>query len=564
MSVGSRVRGEARSWFRALAVACALVVAGPAPAGSALAPEADPVAVVNEWLDALTRVDYASAGALMCEAERAGYIERNDPRPGLRQAPNGVDGDALFAAVTMTATDRVITLLGSDAATASVAVRATVKLRVEEAAARLFLRQLFDATGRSAADELLDRMVPQLAYTMGGPATSSVGQRLDATMILVREAGEWRICGDDRGYVSGDKTGPGRPVDARAFATVVVLDDGRTLLAGGLGEEGVVLASAEVFDPDTSMFAATGTMTVAGAQRPGLLLDDGSVLVAGGYGADQRALAAAEGYDPDSGTFTSMGPMSAGRLGHGMSHLPDGDVLVSGGGSAEDTTDVYAGRRLASSTERFELASGAFGPAPSMSQARFGHAQVALHDGRTLVAGGTDGFQALATAEVYDGSTRRFEPTGSLAEPRADFAAVVLLDGRVLMLGGVRASPPATQDDYLDSAEVYDPVTDTFARVGSMTTPRRWCSATLLPDGRVLVVGGRDAIGSLITAEVFDPRSESFTPTGDLTVPGFGLGAVTLPDGRVLVTGGANEFGVLRRAEVWDPATGAFGPVERQ
>ncbi len=568
-SVGSWRRSRAS--LTTMVVGCSLLmsiggtsaVAAPSAEPARAAPLGDPAAVVEAWLDAIAAMDPGAAGELVCEASRTAYVARTDPRPALASLPDGVDGDALIAAFAVAITDRDVRLLGSDASTATVAIRGTLTMRLEEEAGRTFIRQLLSANATPVSEGLEGRLLPQLVFQLGGPAATAYGQRLDATVTLVREAGEWRICDDDRGYVSGRLTGRGRPLDARVFATVVTLQDGSVLIAGGRGEEGV-LDSAEAFETDSATFVPVGTMQSAGMLRPGVLIHDGSVLVAGGVGADGRALASAESYDPDRGTFSSVGDLSEGRLGHGMSRLSDGDVLVTGGGAAQDTTDVVAARALAASTERFEGTAGTFSRAPSMSTPRYGHVQATLGDGRILIAGGSDGVVGLTSAEVYDDIQGGFADTGSMAAPRADGIGVVLRDGRVLIMGGVRASPPTAQEDYLASAELYDPVSGTFASVGPMAWPRRWASGTLLADGRVLVTGGRDAVGSLISAEVFDPRTGRFTSTGDLSVPGFGIGAALLPDGRVLVTGGANEFGVLRRAEAWDPDTGRFGPVERQ
>jgi Ca2+-binding RTX toxin-like protein len=153
-----------------------------------------------------------------------------------------------------------------------------------------------------------------------------------------------------------------------------------------------------------------------------------------------------------------------------------------------------------------------------------------------------------------------FSPTGSMSIPRLRAAAAPLPDGRVLVAGGTNSG-----GDVLRSAEVFDPATNAFTsgtfRIGSMSVPRAGAAAAPLPDGRVLVVGGRDASGHpLASAEVFDPGIDSFSaPFGPMSVPRAGAVAAPLPDGRVLVAGGsAADFVTHLSAEVFNAATGTF------
>ena len=92
-------------------------------------------------------------------------------------------------------------------------------------------------------------------------------------------------------------------------------------------------------------------------------------------------------------------------------------------------------------------------------------------------------------AELYDPATGTFSPTGSLAEVRGGKTATLLPDGRVLIAGGYNCAD-AGQDGLWASAELYDPATGTFSPTGSMSEPREFHTATLLPDGRVLITGG--------------------------------------------------------------------------
>ena len=164
---------------------------------------------------------------------------------------------------------------------------------------------------------------------------------------------------------------------------------------------------------------------------------------------------------------------------------------------------------------------------------------------------GVAGHRKLAQAQ----SSGTFTPTASMATARSFHTATLLLDGRVLIAGGGTDSVPAAA---LSSAEIYDPVRQTFTPAGVMVARRSGHTATLLPDGRVLIVAG-DGFG---TAELYDPSTGSFTATGSLLMARRAFNATLLKNGKVLITGGvagSTESGyVIGDAEVYDPSTGVF------
>ena len=141
-------------------------------------------------------------------------------------------------------------------------------------------------------------------------------------------------------------------------------------------------------------------------------------------------------------------------------------------------------------------------------------------------------------------------------------SATLLADGRVLVIGGY-GGPMSGEGSYLGgtdalaSAEVWDPETGVFEPAGTLIAAREGHTATLLPDGRVLIVGGADAMGT--SAEIWDPATMTSSATGSPRWAALG-GQATLADGRVLVVGGETEDGEVSPPEVWDPATGTFGP----
>ena len=162
-------------------------------------------------------------------------------------------------------------------------------------------------------------------------------------------------------------------------------------------------------------------------------------------------------------------------------------------------------------------------------------------------AGTPDGSTPAPSSRVYEGV---FTPTGSLATAR-DYPSVTLLpDGRVLVVGGRDGD-----SNPLATAELYDPRTGTFSPTGSLAVARYSPSITLLADGRVLVAGGIDANGNngpIADAELYDPRTGVFTPTGSLAVARFYPSVTLLADGRVLVVGGPGpNFAPIISAELF-------------
>jgi N-acetylneuraminic acid mutarotase len=219
--------------------------------------------------------------------------------------------------------------------------------------------------------------------------------------------------------------------------------------------------------------------------------------------------------------------------------LADGTVLVAGGADVASAPLARAAR--------YDPAAGHWTATAALHTARRLHTVTLLADGRVLVAGGTGvGAQfpppGLAAAEVYDPAAGTWTGTGNLHVPRWGHSATLLPDGSVLVAGGsaVRSGQSLTA---LRSAERWDPHTGAWTEVAAMTDARTGHPAVLLGNGKVLVAGGsvptgRDADAALAFCELYDPAADHWAPTGNLTAPRARHQAVPVSGTSVLVTGG--------------------------
>jgi hypothetical protein len=199
--------------------------------------------------------------------------------------------------------------------------------------------------------------------------------------------------------------------------------------------------------------------------------------------------------------------------------------------------------------------------AATMSTPRAVQTETALLDGTVLVAGGCTnagcelGSPDSDTAEIYDPATNRFTRVGRLGGSRDDHVAVLLRDGRVLLAGGWGSSPAGP----LDTTELYDPRARSFSPGPKLGVARAGIAAARLRDGRVLLAGGfTDAKPTTAYTELFDPVTNTMTPVGRMAAPRGGQSATLLPDGRVLVAGGLSRGRAVASAELFNPATGRF------
>jgi hypothetical protein len=332
--------------------------------------------------------------------------------------------------------------------------------------------------------------------------------------------------------------------------TATLLTDGRVLVAGGYNTTNGGLSSAEIYNPATGRWADAALMSAQRVSHTANRLPSGRVLVVGG----SPGIVNAEAYDPAAGAWVAAGTLSTGRYGHTATVLGNGKLLVAGGFNVTDG--------LLNSAELYDYTTGTWTTTGSMGTPRYGHTAVLLPDGKVLAAGGeystNNPFSGSPTAELYDPATGQWTQTGDLSSGRFFQTATLLPDGKVLLAGGF---------GYLSSAELYDPASGGWATTGQMSYGREFHAATLLPSGRVLVTGGANsAFFSNYQPELYVPNEGRWTGAASMAAPRLGHTATLLADGRVLIVGGNDgENNSLASAELYqgDPGPTNTPPIAR-
>ncbi len=204
------------------------------------------------------------------------------------------------------------------------------------------------------------------------------------------------------------------------------------------------------------------------------LLPNGKVLVAGGAQYGLFTLTSAELYDPATGTWTATGSLTGGRTGHTATLLPNGKVLVAGGFAV----DIGYGGYSISSVDLYDPDTGTWTSAGQLSAPRHSHTATLLTNGKVLVTGGYNtnfgyGPGPIDSADLYDPDTGTSTPTGSLTTVRYGHSATLLDSGKVLVAGGA-GHVIGTGLVYPTSAELYDPESETWTLTGEPRgAPRR-------------------------------------------------------------------------------------------
>lgn len=453
---------------------------------------------------------------------------------------------------------------------------------------------------------------------MFSPVSNTMSDGRHGHTATLLSNGKVLLTGGSQGVFSADLYDPttnsfaptGSMTVDRVFHTATLLPNGKVLIVGGSDYEisgPTTRASAEIYDPATGIFTATGSLSVPRERHAATVLPNGTVLISGGIDFATVPHFTAEIFNPATGTFRTTDNMESRRgLFQSSTLLSDGTVLIVGGNeSGSSSAEIFYPIDPPFRFETISLVS-------SSNVERYYHAATKLANGKVLITGGGStipGTPTIATAEIYDPATEVITFTGNMTTNRAYHTSTLLPNGKVLIAGGFDEGLPGGPDTQ-KSAELYDPLTGTFTATGSMTTKRGSATATLLPNGKVLITGGVDIFppggggavsnndgeiydpatglftpvsnlmrrrtvhtatllsngkvlltggtGSQNTADLYDPFTNSFSATGNLTTDRSHHAATLLPNGKVLLTSGFGAVNRTNTAEIYDPATGVF------
>lgn len=312
------------------------------------------------------------------------------------------------------------------------------------------------------------------------------------------------------------------------------------LVAGGFASvNGAPLKSAELYDPLSRRFTATGDMIVWHGSHTATLLTTIAVpappgapepvLIAGGIGSTGKAIADVEVYDPTTGLFQlDPTPMTVRRYGHSATLFEDRKVLLTGG-----TTDSL--NQPTPTASIYELTSFSNGTLVSsltptngdMAFSRTGLASARVASNKVLVTGGFvlagGSLQALQSAELYDPTSKTFSaiPTAGggilqMSVQRGYHTATPIGGGLVLIAGGLTntagGTNPTAVDLYADGTVGNVTGFVNQATPASLVKGRASHTATLLPTGDVLIAGGFNAGSAIADEEVFSVKTSTFKP----------------------------------------------------
>jgi hypothetical protein len=383
-------------------------------------------------------------------------------------------------------------------------------------------------TGRSGHSTTLLPTGQVLVAGGVGSDTSRLSSAVLFTPTLPGTAGTWTA--------TGAMTTPRQ--DHTATVLTLGPSAGQVLAAGGQTTGGTSTETAELYSPASKVWTAVGSMAEARQLHTATLLvtgpNAGKILVAGGISNPTfTALTSAELFDPLTGTWTATGAMANPRGAHAAVMLTSGPnagkVLVAGGLGIP----VAGGLIQTDTAELYDPVAGTWSNTGSMVVSRHSFTLTMLPTGKVLAAAGAG---APDSAEIYDPATRTWSVAGNLLTARYSQSATVLTyggnGGKVLAAGGAD-----TNGFPIASSELYDPLADLWIQSGNLQRGRSAFTATLLPNGRVLAAGG-DFSAVTATAELFNQATGTWSMTNPMLTGRAQHTAVLLPQGQVLIAGG--------------------------
>lgn|GEM_PF-4221080 len=328
-----------------------------------------------------------------------------------------------------------------------------------------------------------------------------------------------------------DFVASGALVTPRSSHTATLVDV-NVLLAGGSSGT-APLADAELFSTETFTSAATGSLNVARTLHTANIVND-EVWIIGGMGANDTALGSIETFMTDAFTL-STAALADPRWSHTTTVLDDTRLIVIGGTNGSDAIAV---------AEIVDTAAGTVTPSGSLNIPRWNHIAIPIAGGDVLIVGGENASGPVTTPELLVNGAFVKMPDND-AGAVASAASAALADGSTLIAGGIAAAG-------VTSAAALTSVGFSLTATGSLPAAASQLTATSLAagDGRVLVAGGMGASGAIAEASLYNPNSATFEDASAMTVARASHTATLFPNGAVLIAGGTDGSTTLGSTEL--------------
>jgi N-acetylneuraminic acid mutarotase len=300
-----------------------------------------------------------------------------------------------------------------------------------------------------------------------------------------------------------------------------------------------------VTDNAGNFWTTQANMPITGYGLAAATGPDGQLYVFGGFSGSSGLLSGVEAYNPVTNSWTAKADMPIPRHYLAAAPGPDGQIYTFGG------TFISSG--FLPTVEAYNPATDSWTTKADMPTARRALAAAAGPDGQLYVFGGFN-FSGgdLATVEAYNPATNSWTTKASMPTRRDALAAAPGPDGLIYVLGGISGG-----SGLLSTVDAYNPATNSWTTKADMPTARYGLAAATGPDGQLYAFGGTNfvaGIHGLNTAEAYDPVTNSWTTKASMPTPREDLAAATAPDGRIFAFGGLNNSSILSTTEAYLPA----------